>query len=71
MSRTGVIEEVPPKFDEKCNPITIEEGYKTGASNAPTLEELTRRLEKFTVKNEKLRAKAKGNMRNQVVSSFV
>jgi uncharacterized protein YqhQ len=31
-----------------------------GASNAPTLEELTRRLEKLTVKNKKLRAKIRG-----------
>jgi hypothetical protein len=45
MSSTGKIEEVLPKFDEEGNPITIVEGSKTGASNAPTLEELTRRLE--------------------------
>jgi hypothetical protein len=44
MSRTREIEEVPPKFDEEGNPIIIEEGSKMGASNAPTLEELMRRL---------------------------
>jgi hypothetical protein len=31
-----------------------------GASNAPTLEGLTRRLEKLTAENKKLRAKARG-----------
>jgi hypothetical protein len=31
-----------------------------GASNAPTLEDLMRRLEKLTAKNKKLRAKARG-----------
>jgi hypothetical protein len=60
MSRTGEIEEVPPKFDEEGNPVIIEEGFKTGASNAPTLEELTRSLEKLMTENKKLRAKARG-----------
>jgi hypothetical protein len=60
MSRIREIKEVPPKFDEESNPIIIEEGSKTGASNAPTLEKLMRRLEKLTVENKKLRAKAKG-----------
>jgi hypothetical protein len=48
MSRTGEIQEVPQKFDEEGNPITVEEGSKTGASNAPTLEDLMKRLEKLT-----------------------
>jgi hypothetical protein len=43
MSRTGEIQGVPQKFDEKGNPVTIEEGSKTGASNAPTLEDLLKR----------------------------
>jgi hypothetical protein len=60
MSRTVEIEEVSPKFDEKGNPVTTEEGSKTGASNAPTLEELTRRLEMLSAKNKKLRAKVRG-----------
>jgi hypothetical protein len=61
MSRFGEIEEVPPKFDEEGNPIIIEEGSKMGASNAPTLEDLTRKLEKITVESKKLRAKVRGN----------
>jgi hypothetical protein len=55
--RTGEIEEVPPKFDEEDNSIIIEEGSKTGASNAPTLEELTRRLEELTLKSKTRRQK--------------
>jgi hypothetical protein len=63
MSRTGEIEELPPNFNEEGNPIIIEEGSKMGASNAPTMEELMRRLEKLTTKNKKLRAKAKGDVK--------
>jgi hypothetical protein len=48
MSSTGEIQEVPQKFDEEGNPITVEEGSKIGASNAPTLEDLMKRLEKLT-----------------------
>jgi hypothetical protein len=40
MSRTGEIQEVPQKFNEEDNPVTNEEGFKTGASNAPTVEDL-------------------------------
>jgi hypothetical protein len=43
MSRTGVIQEVPQKFDEEGNPIIVEEGFKTRASNAPTLEDLIKK----------------------------
>jgi hypothetical protein len=60
MSRTWEVEEVPPKFDEEGNPVIIEEGFKTGASNASTLEDLMRQLEKLKAKNKKLRAKANG-----------
>jgi hypothetical protein len=63
MSRTGEIEELPPNFNEEGNPIIIEEGSKMGASNAPTTEELMRRLEKLTTENKKLRAKAKGDVK--------
>jgi hypothetical protein len=63
MSRTGEIEELPPNFNEEGNPIIIEEGSKMGASNAPTMEELMRRLEKLTTENKKLRAKAKGDVK--------
>jgi hypothetical protein len=59
MSRTGEIYEVPQKFDEEGNPITVEEGSKTGASDALTLEDRMKRLEKLTVKNNKLRRKIK------------
>jgi hypothetical protein len=59
MWRTREIQEVPQKFDEEGNPITVEEGSKTGASNAPTLEDLLKRLEKLTTKNNKLRRKIK------------
>jgi hypothetical protein len=59
MSRTGEIQEISPKFDEEDNPVTIEEGSKMGASNAPTLEDLMKRLEKLTTENNKLRRKAK------------
>jgi hypothetical protein len=59
MSRTGEIYEVPQKFDEEGNPITVEEGSKTGASDALTLENRMKRLEKLTAKNNKLRRKIK------------
>jgi hypothetical protein len=69
MSRFGEIEEVPPKFDEEGNPIIVEEGFKMGASNAPTLEDLTRKLEKLTVESKKLRAKVRGNKTKESSSS--
>jgi hypothetical protein len=69
MSRTWEIEEVPPKFDEEGNPVAIEEGSKTRASNAPTLEELRRSLEKLMVENKKLRAKAKNKKRKAIIES--
>jgi hypothetical protein len=59
MPRSGEIQEVPQKFDEEDNPITIEEGSKMGASNAPTLEDLIKSLEKLTTENNKLRRKIK------------
>jgi hypothetical protein len=60
MSRTGEVDEVPPKFDEEGNPVIMEEGSKTGASNASTSEDLMRHLENLTAENKKLRAKARG-----------
>jgi predicted RNase H-like nuclease (RuvC/YqgF family) len=59
LERYREIEEVLPKFNEEGNPVIIEEGSKTRASNAPTLEDLTRRLEKLTAENKKLRAKVR------------
>jgi hypothetical protein len=60
MWRYGEIDEVPPKFDDEGNPTNNEEGSKMVASNAPTLEDLTRRLETPTGENKKLRAKIRG-----------
>jgi hypothetical protein len=59
MSRIRKIQEVPQKFDEEGNPVTVEEGSKTGASNAPTLEDLMKRLENPMAQNNKLRRKVK------------
>jgi hypothetical protein len=59
MSRTAEIQEITQKFNEEGNPIIVEEGSKTGASNAPTLEDLMKRLEKLMTKNNKLRRKVK------------
>jgi hypothetical protein len=60
MSRTGNEDEVPSMFDDENNMNNNQEGDKLGASGAPSLEDLMRRLEKLMVKNNKLRAKAKG-----------
>jgi hypothetical protein len=59
MLRTRDEDEVPPIIDEEGNPINIEEGSKSGASNAPTLEDLMKNLEKLKAKNKKHRAKEK------------
>jgi hypothetical protein len=59
MSRIEEEDEVPLKFDEEGNPINIDEGSKSGASNAPTLEDLMKKLEKLKAENKKLRAKEK------------
>jgi hypothetical protein len=60
MSRTGEEDEVAPKFGEEGNAVNVDEISKLGATNASTLEDLKRRVEKLTVKNKKLRGKAKG-----------
>jgi hypothetical protein len=49
-----------PRFDDETNPNTNVEGSKTGGSADATLEDPTRRLEKLTADNNKLRRKAKG-----------
>jgi hypothetical protein len=69
MPRIRKIEEVPPKFDEEGNPIIIEEGFKMGASNATTSDDLMRRLEKLTTENKKLRVKAKNKKTKGITSS--
>jgi hypothetical protein len=67
MLKTGKEEEIPsPKFDEEGNPIVVQEGSKSGAFTAPTLENLMRKLEKLKAKNKKLRGKEK---KNKVYSS--
>jgi hypothetical protein len=60
MSRTGEEDEVPPQFDDENNTNNNQEDDKSRASGGPSLEDLMRRLEKLTVKNNKLRRKAKG-----------
>jgi hypothetical protein len=41
MLKTGKEEEIPsPKFDEEGNPIVVQEGSKSGAFTAPTLQTL-------------------------------
>jgi hypothetical protein len=60
MSSTGKEDKIPPKFDEEGNLINVDENSKSGASNASTLEDLMRKLEKLTAKNQRIRAKAKG-----------
>jgi hypothetical protein len=44
MSRTEEDDEAPPRFDEEGNPSNINEISKSGASNAPTLEDLMKKL---------------------------
>jgi hypothetical protein len=69
MSRIRKDEEVPPKFNGEGNAVNTEEDSKSGTSNAPTLEDLMRKLEKLTVKNRKPRAKAKGKKTKGTSSS--
>jgi hypothetical protein len=45
-------DEVPPKSDEEGNPVNIEEGSRSETSNAPTLEDLMKKLEKLKVEQE-------------------
>jgi hypothetical protein len=60
MSKAGDEGEVPPQqFDEDDNPIVVEEGSKSRTNQAPTLEDLMRKLEKLKAENKKLRAKGK------------
>jgi hypothetical protein len=61
MSKMGEQGKVPPpSLDEDCNLIVAEDGINTENSMTPTMEELTRRLEKLMAKNNKLRRKLKG-----------
>jgi hypothetical protein len=69
MSRTGEEDEVPPRFDDENNTNNNQEDDKSRASRGPSLENLMRRLEKLTAKNNKLRRKAKGKKTNGGCSS--
>jgi hypothetical protein len=60
MSRTGEEDEVPPRFDNENNMNNNQEDDKSRASGSPSLEDLMRRLEKLTAKNNKLKRIAKG-----------
>jgi hypothetical protein len=55
-----VLSQELPRFDDETSPNTNVEGSKMGGSADGTLEDLTRRLEKLTAENSKLRRKAKG-----------
>jgi hypothetical protein len=59
MSRNGDEDDATPRFDEKSNTNNNEEGSKTRASTDAKLEDLMKRLEKLTTKNNKLRRKVK------------
>jgi hypothetical protein len=60
MSRNGDEDDTSPRFDVEDTMNNNKDDAKSGASNAPTLEDLMRRLEKLTIENNKLRKKAKG-----------
>jgi hypothetical protein len=59
MSRNGDEDDATLRFDYKSNTNNSEESSKTRASTDVKLEELMKRLEKLTVKNNKLRRKVK------------
>jgi hypothetical protein len=58
--RNGDDDDASSRFDVENSTNNNQDGAKSGAHNAPTLEDLLRRLEKLTVENTKLRKKAKG-----------
>jgi hypothetical protein len=60
MSRNRDEDDTSPRFDVEDTMNNNKDDAKSGASNAPTLEDLMRRLEKLTIENNKLRKKAKG-----------
>jgi hypothetical protein len=59
MSRSGDEDDATPKFDDKSNTNNNEECSRTRASTDAKLKDLMKRLEKLTVKNNKLRRKVK------------
>jgi septal ring factor EnvC (AmiA/AmiB activator) len=59
MLRNGDEDDATPRFDDKSNTNNNEESSKTRASIDAKLEDLMKRLEKLTAKNNKLRRKVK------------
>jgi hypothetical protein len=59
MSRNGDEDDATPRFDVKFKTNISEESSKTRASTDVKLEDLTKRLEKLTAENNKLRKKVK------------
>jgi septal ring factor EnvC (AmiA/AmiB activator) len=59
MSRNGDEDDATLRFDDKSNTNNSEESCKTRASTDAKLEDLMKRLEKLTAKNNKLRRKVK------------
>jgi hypothetical protein len=59
MSRNGDEDDATPRFDDESNTNNNEEGFKMNASIDAKLEDLMKRLEKLTAKNNKLRRKVK------------
>jgi hypothetical protein len=59
MSRNGDEDDATPRFDDKSKINISEESSKTRDSTDAKLEDLMKRLEKLTVKNNKLRRKVK------------
>jgi hypothetical protein len=54
MSKTGEeIEVIPPKLDDDDNTIVVEEGFKSGTSKTPTLEDLIKKLHKLKAENKR------------------
>jgi hypothetical protein len=59
MSRNGDKNDATPRFDDKSNTNNNEESSKMRAPTDAKLEDLMKRLEKLTTKNNKLRRKVK------------
>jgi predicted RNase H-like nuclease (RuvC/YqgF family) len=59
MSRNGDKDDATLRFDDKSNTNNSEESSKTKGSTDAKLEDLMKRLEKLTAKNNKLRRKVK------------
>jgi hypothetical protein len=59
MSRNGDEDDAILRFDDRSNTNNSEESSKTRASIDAKLEDLMKRLEKLTAKNNKLRRKVK------------